>query len=212
MHELEYARAGVPSTTNRYRGADSSGRVAVEIDTGGQDARMVLEEGWRTEVGVRGLGPAVVEAFTAAATVRLGVWAATAPSSWMPAAARHDPEKHRSLAEEAEALGRAWRDLGEFQIRLAELQGACTTVTDAGRRVRATVRDGRLLAVELDGSWSAAAPDADLVVHVGAALRAALHALHDVPDRALDSCPNLRAVLDHAPLPLPGTAGKGRRR
>jgi hypothetical protein len=201
MHELEHL--AVPSAPRRYRGADPSAPVIVEIDATAHDAQLVLLEGWRTQVGVHRLGPAVVQAFTAATTARLAAWAATGPE-WTASccsSAGDGPQRERSLADEVQAPDRAWRDLREFRIRLAELRSTDITVTAGGGRVRATVRDGRLLAVELDRSWSSTASDADVAVQVGRALRAALFTVDEVPGRALDACPDLRALLDRAPVP-----------
>ena len=205
---MEHLVADVPGVPRRSRGTDPSATVTVEIDAAARDAQLDLVEGWRSQVGVHRLGPAVVEAFTAATTARLADCAAWTGPVRVPAT--EEPQPRQSSAAEVQALGRAWRDLREFRIRLAELRSTDTTVTAAGGRVRATIRDGRLLAVELDGPWSTTASDADLAVHTGRALRAALRSVDEVPERALAACPDLRALLDHGPVLLTSRTGAPR--
>jgi hypothetical protein len=173
-----------------HEGADPSHTVHVRIDDAACDAQVSLDPGWRTRVGVRGLGAAVAQAFGAAVAARLEAWAAAAPApapaaAPLPSAARPGPE----------AAAQAWRDLREFQVRMAELHDAATEVADPGARVRVTVRGGQVVAVQPEPRWAATARDADLVMHSAQALRAALAAAAALPDRALVGCPELRARL-----------------
>jgi hypothetical protein len=169
-----------------HRGTDRSGTVGVEIGAGSVDARLVLVAGWRRRVGLRDLGRAVVEAFDGALAGHL-VAPAAAPAGAAPVPG--------GATDDAAVLDRAWREMREFRSRLAELVGDPVTVTDARGRVRAVVGGGRLAGVELDPRWAARATDAELAEHVEQALRSAAAAVAGLPVRALDGCPNLRAVL-----------------
>jgi hypothetical protein len=171
---------------DHHRGTDRSGTVGVQVEIGSVDARLVLHAGWRRQVGLHGLGRAVVEAFDGALARHL-----VAPTG----VATPAPGRIAGGVTDAAVLDCAWREMREFRSRLAELVGGSSTVTDARGRVRAVVRGGRLAAVEPDPRWAARATDAELAEPVEQVLRAAAVAVAGLRARALGGCPNLRAVL-----------------
>jgi hypothetical protein len=180
---------GPEPSTGRHQGSDPSGTVRVEIDDDARHARVSFAAGWRDGVGVPGLGPAVEQAVGAAAAARLRARAA-APSASPP-----DPQLDRPSGSPAEVVDDAWRDLREFQVRLAQLNDLVITVSGPDDRVRVTIRGGRLVAVDPDLRWASTASDAELTDHLQKALRAALATVAALPERALDGCPGLRARL-----------------
>lgn len=182
--------AGPVAPLGPHRGADRSGTVQVEIDDGARDALVSFAAGWRERVGTGGLGVAVEQAVEQSVVARAGAWAAGPP-----AVADPPPLADRPPGSPAEVVADAWRDLREFQVRLAQLHDTAVTVTDAAGRVSVTVRGGRVVAVAPDPSWAAGADDGALTDRLGEALRAGLAVIDGLPGRALDDSPLLRGRL-----------------
>lgn len=198
-----------PEPEARYRGRDGSGLVQVEVDGAARHVAVLLAPGWRRTIGGPGLGAAVLAAFGAASTARLTAWAERAadrrqpdgaPASAMVASqAQRPPEVIASLAQ-------AWRDLREYQLRLTELSAAAGTTAGPGRNVVVTVRAGQIAGIVVAPDWVRTATDTDVERATGQTLRAALDDLARLPERALEGCPALRAVLaaqQAAPLHVP---------
>jgi hypothetical protein len=191
-----------PDPRARYRGTDPSTTVTVEIDGAVRDARVGLGRGWRRALSPDRLGPAVSHAFAAATTARLEAWAATTtPTAPPPVAPAPSVTTEPASRDVVDRLGRAWRDLHEFGLRLTELHQSTQTVFSPGRHAAATVRGGQIVSVDLDRTWRRHAPDADLEHHLTAVLNAALAAVAAVPKRALEGCPDLADVLAGHPHP-----------
>lgn len=169
------------------------GSVRVRIDGSGYDVRIGLDRQWRTVVGPDRLGAAVLAALDAAALDRLASWVSgpVAPAPVRPSAA--------VTPERADRLRRAGRDLREFRGRLAELQRTESRVPGPGRRVTAVLRGGQVVGLDLDPVWRRIAPDAELERHVELTLSAGLRHAAALPERALEGCPDLVAVLAGAP-------------
>jgi hypothetical protein len=180
------------SPPSRYSGEDGTGRIHVELDGAARDVVVVLADGWRSAVGSEGLAAAVLLAFSAASTARLIAFT-TGP------AAEHQrpipPPRLQANRPTSDSLSRAWRDLREFQRRLATLHGATETASSPGGLAVATVAGGRLVGLELEPDWLADATPRDLERHIGDALRGALTLIAEVPERALEGCPDLTALL-----------------
>jgi DNA-binding protein YbaB len=204
--EVQTALPSLPPDA-RYSGEDSSGRVQVEIDGAARDVAVALADGWRSAVGSEGLASAVLQAFSAATTARLTAWA-TAPATEgtgpvAPAEPGQPPMQLPSPQERqltADSLSRAWRDLREFRLRLTTLHRATDTVSSPGRLAVVTVAGGQLLSLELDPDWLRTATSQDLERHIGHALRAALAMIAALPERALEGCPDLQALLARSPF------------
>ena len=169
-----------------HRGADPSDTVSVEIDDAARDVRVVLAAGWRDRVGAEQLGDAVAMATTGAVTARVAAWAASGSA---PPAVPDPRPAPRPEGSPAEVVEKAWRDVREFQVRLAQLYDTAVTVSDPAGRVRITVRGGQLVSIAPAGPWAEAADDADLAARLGDALRAALAQVGDLPERALAGTP-----------------------
>jgi hypothetical protein len=165
-----------------HRGTDPSDAVSVEIDDAARDVRVALAVGWRDRIGADRLGEAVAQAVTGAVAVRAAAWAAGEPAP-LPGA---DPPP-RPAGSPAEVVDGAWRDLREIQVRLAQLYDTAVTVTDPAGQVRITVRGGQLVSIAPAVPWAETADDADLADRLADALRAALAAVGDLPERALGS-------------------------
>ncbi|MGQ0576695.1 MAG: hypothetical protein ACT4RN_21215 [Pseudonocardia sp.] len=207
--------ASALAATVRHAGSDPSAQVRVEIDGTATSVRVALSPGWRAAVRPSGLGIAVLQAFTAATTARLAAWAeagALAPAGTAPLgpfasragftapAAVTQPRAEPVTHADADRVRRAWRDLREFRLRLADLAATAHTVTDPARLVTVTVAASGIVAVELDAHWGAAAPDHELELHLEQALGRGVGLHATFPDRALDGCPDLRTLLDASPV------------
>jgi hypothetical protein len=168
-----------------------------------------LAEGWRARVGIEGLRAAVVQAFTAAAAVRLSEWAAgthpVEPVGMVGPGSVPASEAGGTSAAPLEArvalMSRVWRDVQEYQQRLGELHASLRRVAGPDGQVVVAVRGGQLVDVELDPVWRVSASVADLERSVGKALSAALAAIAETPDLALAACPDLQALLTGSSLP-----------
>jgi hypothetical protein len=174
-----------------FAGADPTGSVRIRIDRSGRDVRIGLDRRWRTAVGTDRLGAAVLAALDAAALDRL--------ASWEIGSVAQEPATASGNTGSADRLRRAGQDLREFRVRLAELQRTTSAVPGPGRRLTAAVRGGRIVGLDLDPAWRRTAPDAELEHHLEQALRAGLRHAAAQPERALDGCPDLVAVLAGAP-------------
>ena len=206
-------QAALPSLPpdGRYWGEDDSGRVRVEVDGAARDVAVVLAGGWRSTVGPEGLAAAVLEAFSAATTARLTAWA-TAPAT---EGTSSPPPEQTQLPVQAPwpqasrvtvgSLSRAWSDLREFQRRLTTLHAATETVSSPGRLAVVTVAGGQPVGLDLDPDRLRTATSRDLECHIGHALRAALATIAALPERALEGCPDLQALLSGTPFPLFGS-------
>lgn len=184
---MDQARNAPPAWPHgRYSGEDGTGRVHVELDGAARDVAVALDDGWRSAVVPDGLAAAVLQAFSAAAAARLTAWA-TAPFG--------ESGRPRSRRPSTGPSSRAWRDLREFRRRLTALHDIADTAASPGRLVVATVRAGMLVGLELDPHWLRTAATTDVERHVGHALRAALALIAALPERALEGCPDLAAVL-----------------
>lgn len=193
-----------------FVGDAAAGRVVVEIDQPGRAVRMGLLPGWRSVVGGRGLGGAVLEAFHAATLTRLAVLASAAPPApstlpTSPGATGARPAGAGGGALDAATVGRAWEDLREFRRRLTEMHAASRELTGGGLPVTVTVQGGQIVQIEPEESWAASASDSQIQSGVGRALSAALGDLVESPGRALEGCPYLLAVLHRAGAALPFT-------
>jgi hypothetical protein len=186
--------AGPVAPRGPHRGTDRSGAVQVEIDDTARDARLSLAGGWRDRIGVARLGEAVVQAVEQAVAARAAAWAAGSPAVADPPSLTDRPP-----GSPPEVIAGAWRDLREFQVRLAQLHDTAVTVTGSAGRVAVTVRGGCLVGVAPDPSWATGARDADLADRLGEALRAGLTAIDDLPGRALGGSPLLRGRLPGQP-------------
>jgi hypothetical protein len=175
-----------------HHGTDPSGRVGVSVDDTGLDVRVRLSPRWRSAGDV---GVAVVEAHRAATTARLEAWAAGAFDLVPPVPPSAPPRLDGSLGEQLRTVSRAFRDLDEFGIALAELNRRTVTVTDQGGHVRASVQGGAIVAVEVDATWVPQVGDGDVAARIGQALRAALRHTARAPERALQGCPDLADVF-----------------
>jgi hypothetical protein len=199
MQASDITRASIPTLDPeaRYLGRDASGQVQVEIDGAVRHVAVTLEDGWRRTVDGDGLGAAILTAFTAATTARLTAWAE------QPAARPHTDaapdsipvERPHATTETFQVLSRAFRDLEEYRLRLTELHAATATAAAPGRTVVVTVRAGHITGIELDPDWLRTAGDADIERQTGHTLSTALGDLARLPEQALESCPDLRAVL-----------------
>lgn len=197
--ERQAGYRGVPAALppdDRYSGEDSSGRVRVEVDGAASDVAVVLADGWRAAVPRAGLAGAVLQAFSAATTARLTAWA-TAPTAPRE---QDRPAWPQASWPTADSLSRAWRDLREFRLRLTSLHAATETVSSPGRQVVVTIAGGQPVGLELDPEWLRTATSQDLERHIGHALRAALARIATLPERALEGCPDLQALLSGSPL------------
>jgi hypothetical protein len=184
----------------RYPGRDASGQVRVEIDGAARHAAVSLERGWRRAAGTDGLGAAILAAFTAATTARLTAWAeqsADRRPTDPPASVLVD--RPHATPRYLQMLSRAFRDLHEYRLRLTELQAATTTTASPDRTVVVTVRAGQIAGIEFDPDWLRTAGDADIERQTGRTLSTALDDLGRLPDRALERCPDLRAILATQP-------------
>jgi hypothetical protein len=61
------------------------------------------------------------------------------------------------------------------------------------------VHAGRIVGVDLEPAWRRIATDAELERHVEQTLSVALRHCAELPERALQGCPDLAAVLAGAP-------------
>jgi hypothetical protein len=180
-----------------FAGSAGAGSVRVELSEPGAAARVRLLRGGRDTRAER-LGPAVLEAFTAALSARAG--AVHPQFDFTATAALHDLDTGR---EAAMLLADAARDLHEFVRQLATLHATPRTAPSTGAPVTATVRSGQIVALSIDAAWRDRADDAELAHVLGAALSAGLRLLADTPQLALAGCPALTAVLAGGP-PLAG--------
>jgi DNA-binding protein YbaB len=187
----------------RYSGEDGTGRVRVELDGAARDVAVGLKDGWRSAVASEGLAAAVLQAFSAATTARLTAWA-TAPATKSTSAPSGEPGQLPTQLPWPQAnqltLYRAWRDLREFQLRLTSLHNATETAHSPGRLAVITVAGGQIVSLDLDPAWLPTATSQDLERHIGHALRAALAMIAALPERALEGCPDLAALLSGAPF------------
>lgn len=181
----------------RYSGEDGSGQVRIEIDGAARDAAVVLASAWRSAVPPAGLPAAVLQAFTAATTARLIAWATAPATEQLPSI---QPPMPRANQLTVDSLSRAWRDLREFQQRLTTLHNATETASSPGRLAIVTVAGGQLVAIDLDPDWLRTATSQDIERHIGHALRAALSMIATLPERALEGCPDLAALLTGRPF------------
>lgn len=189
-----------------HLGTDSTGCVRVTLDDDAVDVDLARD--WRSSNCTDGLGRALFEAFTQAAAVRCAAWAE------QPVEPVNVPDRdaavphHRppgSGPQAVTSLLRAWRDLGEFRIRLQEIHSAAATTGSADREVTVEVRGASIVAVHVDRTWSRGAPDSEIERHVAHALTAALAMIAEAPQRALEGCPDLRELLAAEPSALPFT-------
>jgi DNA-binding protein YbaB len=201
----------------RYPGEDGSGQVRVEVDGAAREVAVVLADGWRSTIGPDGLAAAVLQAFSAATTARLTAWAtapATAgsspPSPGEPEQPPVQPPRPQASRVTLDSLSRAWRDLREFRLRLTALHAATETVSSPGRLAVVTVAGGQLVSLDLDPDWLRTATSRDLERHIRLALRAALATIAALPERALEGCPDLQALLSGIPFPLFGSPHSAR--
>jgi hypothetical protein len=191
-----------------HLGTDSTGCVRVTLDDDAVHVEVALARDWRSSHRTEGLGPALFEAFTQAAAVRFAAWAeqpvepddapeddAAVPHHRLPGSGPHG----------VTSLLRAWRDLGEFRIRLHEIHSAAATTGSPDQEVTVQVRGAAIVAVHVDRTWSRGAPDSEIERRAGQALTAALAMIADVPQRALEGCPDLREVLAAEGFALPFT-------
>lgn len=179
-----------------YSGEDPTGRVHVTLDGAARHAAVVLGDGWRRSVGTAGLAAAVLQAFSAATTARLAAWAAAS------AVAPNAPGRGEAqrAAVDIGSLSRARRELRELRQRLAAMHRATETASSPGRRAVAVVTGGRVTGLELDPEWLRTAATRDVERHTGHALRGALALLSALPERALEGCPDLAALLAAGPF------------
>jgi hypothetical protein len=205
-----------PEPEARYRARDGSGQVQVEIDGAARYVSVLLEGEWRRSIGGHRLGAAILAAFTAAATARLAAWAEQAADrrhiddAPAPAVADRPGQRPHATPEVFQLLSRAWRDLHEYKLRLTELHAAATATASPGRNVVVTVRAGQIVGIELDPDWLRTARDADIERETGQTLNAALDDLAQLPEQALESCPDLRALLAAYPAVSPLAPGRPR--
>jgi hypothetical protein len=184
--------ARMPWPHGRHSGEDGTGRVRVELDCAARDVDVVLENGWRSAVGPKGLGAAVLQAFSAATIARLTAWAtALATEQRLPPIL---PPTWPAARLTIDALAHAWRDLREFQHRLTTLHEATETVSSPGGLAVVEVARGQLVGLELDSTWLRTATSPDVERHIGHALGAALTLIAALPERALEGCPGLAAL------------------
>jgi hypothetical protein len=181
----------------RHVGHDASGQVQVEIDGAARRVVVSLETGWRRAISGDGLGPAVLAAFTAATTARLTTLAEQAADHRHVESAPAPVSIGRPHATEEtlRLLSRAFRDLHEYRHLLTELHATTTRRTSRGQTVVVTVRAGEITEIELDPDWLQAFGDADIERQIGHTMTTALDDLARLPERALENCPDLRAVL-----------------
>lgn len=187
-------------------GIGGAGTVRLALHDSATDARLELLRGWRVAVGPDRLAPAVLEAFRAAALARLQDWASDPATTDALRAAGSDVAPQpveaglRTPTRETVAeLGRAWRDLREFGLRLASLLQTPRTVS-AGGRVTVSALGGQIVDLALDPVWRRTATDPDLAHEITATLRAALQQCAALPAQALRGCPDLAAVLARHPV------------
>jgi hypothetical protein len=181
-----------------YSGRDSAERVRIDLDGAARNVTVALEDGWRAAVGTAGLAPAVLQAFSAATSARLAAWAAApgaAITSPLPDDQERGPAWPTSRQLTSDSLSRAWRDLREFRLRLEALHEAGETVSSPGGLVIVTIARGQLVGVDLDSDWLRTATSRDIERHVGLALRDALALIATLPERALEGCPDLAALV-----------------
>lgn len=213
---------GSPDPDARHRATDASGLVQVVLEGRGRCVDVEVGSTWRAVLTQDGLGPAVVDGLTAAATVRLTVWAAwagppvqNAGSEGPAVAASLPPLTQPPMTQPpmtlppvtlppvtrrtADLLSRAWADVTEFRVRLGELHAAETTVRT--RHVTVTALGGRIVRVEPDRWWLDGVSRTELGAHLAAAVNSALDQLADIPSQALAGCPDLRELLADPPIP-----------
>jgi hypothetical protein len=213
----EQVTTGVPTPDPeaRYQGRDGSDLVQVEVDGAARHAAVALESGWRRTIGGPALGAAILAAYTAATTARLTAWAEqaaerrdTGDGGDAPAPAMVDRQVTwpRATPAMVQSLSRAFRDLREFGLRLTALHAATTTTASPGRTVVVTARAAQIVGIELAPDWLRTAGDSDIERQTGHTLRAALDDLVRLPERALEGCPDLQAVLaaHQSPIGLVG--------
>jgi hypothetical protein len=200
-----------PDPEARYQGCDGSDLVQVEVDGAARHVAVALESGWRRTIGGPALGAAILAAYTAATTARLTAWAEQAAerrdtgdvgNAPAPAMVDRQVPWPRATPEMVQSLSRAFCDLREFGLRLTELHAATTTTASPGRIVVVTARAAQITGIELAPDWLRTAGDADIERVTGQTLRAALDDLARLPERALEGCPDLQAVLADHPSPI----------
>jgi hypothetical protein len=181
---------------------DASGTVGLRLGRTDTDVRIRLERGWRAAVGPGRLGAAVLQAHGRLELARFAGWSREPVS----------PAPVPPAALDAAQLGRAWQDMREFQLRLTELGATTWTVAGPGRLVSAVLRGSQVVDLDLDPQWQRIASDAELEHHIGHTLGVALGQAAALPERALNGCPDLAAVLAHSSRPSdwPGSCLAGR--
>lgn len=167
---------------------DESGWVQVSVDTTGPDVRVVLLSGWRTG------DAASVAAATLAALAAARQAGSATPETDPPVAVGVAPADDGSEPASV-LLHRAFRDLAEYRIRLAQLHAAPSRVGDPEGLVSVTLVGPRIVGIEIEPHLMGSAGDIELGQRLGAALTAAVRAGRSLPARALDGCPDLVSVL-----------------
>jgi hypothetical protein len=198
-------RERTDAVSAEFSGLDASRTVRLWLADSGRGARVGLDRRWRAAVGPERLGGAAVEALGAAVVAQVGAWSGGS----IPSAPAWGTDRLGSGAslETSAHLRRACQDLREFRAQLAALAGATWTVPGAGRLVVAVLRAGQVVGLELDPRWRRVASDGELEHHIGHTLSMGLRQCATLPQRALDGCPDLAAVLARAGAPATRCAG-----
>lgn len=184
-----------------HTASDDAGRVQVGIDATGLSVQVGVVAGWRRSGSAESLASATLAAYAAAGLARLAAGESEPSAIAPPSRSVERPPESASVARAL--LHRAFRDLDEFRLQLARLNAVESTVTDPGRLVTVTLRGAQIVGLDVESQWLRSANDADVGQRLGAALTAAVRAGRALPNRALDGCPDLVAVLTRSSIPLP---------
>ncbi|MFD9704318.1 hypothetical protein [Lentzea sp. NPDC059081] len=178
--DWEQAPPPAPAQDDGCAGTEDSGAVSVVVELDGRVRAVRLAAQWRDVLEPRSLGAAVVSATTDATMRALaravedqGDLTAIAPPS--PVADLDEAPFTRADAERLFAAVNA--ELAAFTAELDRLTNVPARAESRGGHVSGTAQAGRVVAVEIDGQWSHAAPNPEIEGELTEVLRA----LHRTP-------------------------------
>ena len=149
------------------KGADSTGRVTVDIDAEGRPTGVQVDERWSSDLAAEALGAAVLEAYQDAVSKHLGEWSESLEREgfgyqmrdFKTSAAPVNP----FVVPGAPRSGRDLGQLAEELMRLLDTSHARATSPTAGTaaaghratgQVSVTLTNGQLAAVHIDARWA----------------------------------------------------------
>ncbi|HEX7302727.1 YbaB/EbfC family nucleoid-associated protein [Lentzea sp.] len=178
--DWEQAAQPAPAQDDGCTGTDGSGAVSVVVEPDGRVRTVRLAAQWRDALEPRSLGAAVVSAVTEA-TMRALARAVEAQgdlTAVAPPPPVADVDETPFTRADAERLFAAVNvELAAFTAELDRVVNVPVRAESRGGHVSGTAQAGQVVAVEIDGQWSHAAPGPEVEGELAEVLRA----LHGPP-------------------------------